>query len=278
MDLRRDYPHIMPASSSAAASAAAADRAAADMPELTVLRERVEQQAELILLLQRRADDAVQGHSAAESEVETLRAAATVTDRRLQHTVEERDRLRAQFDTLSHNHREIIAFKDEHKRTSTALRARNSQLEAQAEAQAQREAEAVAAARAPLEAELAALRAELAEVRAQLAEARRAADKMRADLEQQLAATTRELDDLQRAQRGHSGRADEATRAASALQADVASYRTQLQAATEDARVANQRAETAEAALESAKKVCFVDARARSEAIGSLYSSLTLRE
>ena len=242
MDLKRDYPFIQPD---------AAAKAVDGVSELAVLRSRVEQQAELIALLQRRADDEGTQHKATKAELEELRRQCVSADRRRQTAEDERARLLKQFETLSANHREIIAFKDEHKRTAEALRQRNAKLEAEGQAQAEARRAAVEDATAALRQEVEALQREVARLRALLAEA----EATQKSLEEQLQKTSRELETLGGAKRSESARAASAKREAARLAADVESYKSQLTAAQDEARQAAKRALTAEGQLEAAQKV-----------------------
>jgi chromosome segregation ATPase len=245
MDLERDYPFIKPG---------AAAKAVEDVNELSVLRSRVEQQAELILLLQRRAEDETNQRKAAQAEVAELRSQCVSADRQRQAAEDERARLMKQFETLSSNHQEIIAFKDEHKRTAEALRQRNATLEAQGKAQEELQWAAVEEATAVLRQEIEALKSKVARLKALLAEA----EATRRDLEEQLSRTSKELESVGGARRSDSARAESAKREAARLQADVESYRSQLAVSQEEAREAKNRALAAEAQVDEARRVSEV--------------------
>jgi len=107
--------------------------------ETEVLRSRLEEQSELIMLLKRRAESA-------EGQLEATARAQDGSNRDKHRIVSLEGQLKLlqeQFDTLSSNHEKLIAFKDDYKRQNSNLRAENKALRDEALAQDTRIAAAV---------------------------------------------------------------------------------------------------------------------------------------
>jgi chromosome segregation ATPase len=111
--------------------------------ENEVLRSRLEEQSELIMLLKRRAEKA---EGQLETATSNQQGAQTSSNRASQQSISleaQLKQLQNQFQTLSSNHEKLILFKDEYKQQNSHLRAENKDLAGKIQAQDIRTAAAV---------------------------------------------------------------------------------------------------------------------------------------
>lgn len=99
-----------------------------DKTENAMLRSRIDEQSQLIMILKNRADEAV-------TRIQTLeRINKELTDFRenaqedLNHEIRKFNLLDARFNDLASNHEEMIKYKDEYKRVNADLRKENDRL------------------------------------------------------------------------------------------------------------------------------------------------------
>lgn len=99
-----------------------------DKTENAMLRSRIDEQSQLIMILKNRADEAV-------TRIQTLeKINKELTDFRenakedLNHEIRKFNLLDARFNDLASNHEEMIKFKDEYKRVNAELRRENDKL------------------------------------------------------------------------------------------------------------------------------------------------------
>lgn len=93
-----------------------------------MLRSRIDEQSQLIMILKNRADEAIVRTQTLEkinSELVEFRENAT---EKLNHEIRKFNLLDKRFSELADNHEEMIKFKDEYKRVNTELRAENERL------------------------------------------------------------------------------------------------------------------------------------------------------
>lgn len=93
-----------------------------------MLRSRIDEQSQLIMILKNRADEAI-------TRIQTLeKINKELTDFRdnakedLNHEIRKFNLLDARFNDLAANHEEMIKFKDEYKRVNSELRRENEKL------------------------------------------------------------------------------------------------------------------------------------------------------
>ena len=102
--------------------------AADDKTENALLRSRIDEQSELIMILKQRADESVLSAQTLErinKELEEFRAhAQEELDRQIRKT----NMIDARFNDLAQNHQQLILIKDEYKRANEDLRRENYQI------------------------------------------------------------------------------------------------------------------------------------------------------
>eukprot|EP00911_Craspedida_sp_UC1_P000477 UC1_evm1s360 len=127
--------------------------------QTAVMRSRLEQQSELILMMKQHNEECKAETSRLRTELQNALGTESDTRTEILDARSELAQLRSRFDTLASNHEDIIKLKDGYKSEAAKLRSRVKILEAEAGG-------AVAAAAAASEAALAPVRAELKELRA----------------------------------------------------------------------------------------------------------------
>ena len=99
-----------------------------DKTENAMLRSRIDEQSQLIMILKNRADEAVirtQTLEKINSELIEFRENSTEN---LNHEIRKFNLLDKRFNDLAENHEELIKYKDEYKRVNVELRAENTRL------------------------------------------------------------------------------------------------------------------------------------------------------
>ena len=102
--------------------------AADDKSENALLRSRIDEQSELIMILKQRADESVLSTKTLErinKELEDFRAKA---QEELDLQIRKTNMLDARFNDLASNHQQLIMIKDEYKRSNEELRRENFQI------------------------------------------------------------------------------------------------------------------------------------------------------
>eukprot|EP00051_Salpingoeca_urceolata_P001755 m.43821 g.43821 ORF g.43821 m.43821 type:complete len:294 (-) comp11662_c0_seq1:182-1063(-) len=100
------------------------------MDEVDVLRSRVEQQAELIMLLKQRAEEHKEAAKAADRRTTDARAKLAETIVAKDKVQDELSRLQGLFKTLNENHEEIVKLKDQYKTDNATLRKAHGRFDA----------------------------------------------------------------------------------------------------------------------------------------------------
>ena len=99
-----------------------------DKTENAMLRSRIDEQSQLIMILKNRADEAIVRTQTLEkinSELTEFRENATEN---LNHEIRKFNILDKRFNDLASNHEEMIKYKDEYKRVNAELRSENDKL------------------------------------------------------------------------------------------------------------------------------------------------------
>eukprot|EP00045_Choanoeca_perplexa_P019112 m.293770 g.293770 ORF g.293770 m.293770 type:complete len:310 (-) comp31453_c0_seq1:24-953(-) len=122
--------------------------------EIDILRSRLEEQSELIMLLKRRNEEAENKLSAATAARSTARASTYQNEQDAAALESRLQQLQLQFDTLSSNHEKLVAFKDDYKQQNSRLRVENEALQRKARVQEAATADAVLEAGKDLEQQL----------------------------------------------------------------------------------------------------------------------------
>ncbi|KAK3103512.1 hypothetical protein FSP39_019780 [Pinctada imbricata] len=99
-----------------------------DKTENAMLRSRIDEQSQLIMILKKRADEVTSKTSTIERINKELIEFRDNAKEMLDAEMRKNDMLNQRFDELAHNHEEMIKFKDEYKRSNQELRLENSRL------------------------------------------------------------------------------------------------------------------------------------------------------
>ncbi|XP_065053578.1 coiled-coil domain-containing protein 89-like [Rhopilema esculentum] len=99
-----------------------------DVSEEGLLRSRIEQQSELICILKQRADEYLKKYMEIEKRTENVRNEIAESLSRYEAEKKDHEILKNRFNTLDHNHVEMIKLKDEYKNENAKLRKENMKL------------------------------------------------------------------------------------------------------------------------------------------------------
>ena len=99
-----------------------------DKTENAMLRSRIDEQSQLIMILKNRADEAIIRTQTLEKINSELVEFRENSVENLNHEIRKFNILDKRFNDLAENHEELIKYKDEYKRVNTELRAENSKL------------------------------------------------------------------------------------------------------------------------------------------------------
>ncbi|CAD5117435.1 DgyrCDS6205 [Dimorphilus gyrociliatus] len=93
-----------------------------------ILRSRIEEQSQLIMILKKRSDEDCIRAKTLEKMVDELTEFREGANEDLQREINKYNMLDARFNDLAYNHQELIKFKDEYKRQNNELRKDNERL------------------------------------------------------------------------------------------------------------------------------------------------------
>ncbi|XP_071102163.1 coiled-coil domain-containing protein 89-like [Haliotis cracherodii] len=99
-----------------------------DKTEAGMLRSRIDEQSQLIMILKQRADEAVIRTQTLDAINKELMEFRDNANEQLQHEIRKFNILDSRFNDLASNHEEMIKYKDEYKRVNQGLRAENAKL------------------------------------------------------------------------------------------------------------------------------------------------------
>lgn len=99
-----------------------------DKTENAMLRSRIDEQSQLIMILKQRADDVSKKSNTLEKINREMIEFRENAQEMLDGEIRKYNMLNARFDDLASNHQELIKIKDEYKRSNQELRAENSKL------------------------------------------------------------------------------------------------------------------------------------------------------
>ena len=99
-----------------------------DKTENALLRSRIDEQSQLIMILKQRADEVTSKTSTIERINKELLEFRDNAKEMLDSEIRKNDLLSKRFDELAYNHEEIIKYKDEYKRCNQELRQENARL------------------------------------------------------------------------------------------------------------------------------------------------------
>ena len=99
-----------------------------DKTENALLRSRIDEQSQLIMILKQRADEVTSKTSTIERINKELLEFRDNAKEMLDSEIRKNDMLSKRFDELAYNHEEIIKYKDEYKRCNQELRQENARL------------------------------------------------------------------------------------------------------------------------------------------------------
>lgn len=100
----------------------------AEKSESAILKARIEEQSQLIMILKKRSDEECIRAKTLEKMVDELTEFRDGANEDLQREINKYNMLDARFNDLAHNHQELIKFKDEYKRQNNELRQENERL------------------------------------------------------------------------------------------------------------------------------------------------------
>ena len=99
-----------------------------DKTENAMLRSRIDEQSQLIMILKNRADESITKIQTLERINKELEEFRENAQENLNHEIRKFNLLDGRFNDLAHNHEELIKYKDEYKRVNGELRAENDRL------------------------------------------------------------------------------------------------------------------------------------------------------
>lgn len=99
-----------------------------ELSENSMLRDRIDQQCELICILKKQADSSLNKSLILEREMKELQTAKEETVCKYHDQIRKYTVLEKRFETLFHNHEEIIKIKDGYKQVNDELRRENEDL------------------------------------------------------------------------------------------------------------------------------------------------------
>ena len=99
-----------------------------DKTEAAMLRSRIDEQSQLIMILKKRADESLIRAQTLEKVNKELTDFRDNANEQLQHEIRKFNILDQRFNDLASNHEEMIKYKDEYKRVNKDLRAENAKL------------------------------------------------------------------------------------------------------------------------------------------------------
>lgn len=100
----------------------------AEKSDSAILKARIEEQSQLIMILKKRSDEESIRAKTLEKMVDELTEFRDGANEDLQREINKYNMLDARFNDLAHNHQELIRFKDEYKRQNNELRQENERL------------------------------------------------------------------------------------------------------------------------------------------------------
>ncbi|XP_071151580.1 coiled-coil domain-containing protein 89-like, partial [Mytilus edulis] len=99
-----------------------------DKTETAMLRSRIDEQSQLIMILKQRADDVSRKSQTLDKINKEMMDFRENAQEMLDGEIRKYNILNARFDDLASNHQELIKIKDEYKRSNQELRIENSRL------------------------------------------------------------------------------------------------------------------------------------------------------
>ncbi|KAJ8314123.1 hypothetical protein KUTeg_008684 [Tegillarca granosa] len=99
-----------------------------DKTEIAMLRSRIDEQSQLIMILKQKADNASSHYHTLERVNKELIEFRDNAADQIDNEIRKYNILNKRFDELAYNHQEMIKFKDEYKRSNQELRLENSRL------------------------------------------------------------------------------------------------------------------------------------------------------